>query len=191
MSERHCQSNGFDGDVIWRVIMQTDATVVRLLEAVFGEGICTAGLEQSVGAPRPHEADLELDDGASVLRRATVLQGERSSRSYVYAETSIAIDRLPEALRAALLGSSATIGSVLVGDRIETFREVLRTGEAPAGERAPWFELDRDERLLFRTYRMFVQGKPAMLITEHFPRSLLAPGLSAGLPEKTVRAVQR
>jgi chorismate-pyruvate lyase len=166
--------------VLWRVLLGTDATVVRLLEACFGEPVATAGLDQELGRALPGDAPLELSGVEEVLRRTSLLRGASSGRNYVHAESAIVPARLAPDVREGLLASAATIGSLLVAGRVESFRELLATGRTAAGERARWFGLGRGDRLVFRTYRIFYGGRPAMLITEHFPPTLFDAGAGAG-----------
>lgn len=156
-------------DMAQRLILSTDATVVRLLEACFGERVTTAGLEQTTTRGLPTDVELELTGEETVLRRATLLQGCETERNYVYAETTIVLDRLAPSMRDALLATSEPIGHLLLAARAETFRELVRTGRTPAGPRASALGLHSTDVLLFRSYRIIVQGRPVMLVTEHFP----------------------
>jgi len=155
--------------VAQRVFLSTDATVVRLLEGCFDEPIRTAGLVQKSTAALPADAELELTGDETILRRETLLQGSRTGRNYVYAEASLVLDRLEPGLREALLSTSEPIGHLLVANRVETFRELVRAGRTPAGPLADRLDLESGEELLFRTYRVISGGQPAMLITEYFP----------------------
>ena len=165
--------------LLQHVILQSDATVVRLLEACFRERICTAGLEQTTTPALPTDVELQLTGEETVLRRATLLQGSRTGRNYVYAETSIVLDRLGQRLREGLLGTTEPIGHLLIAGRVETFREPVRSGHASAGPRAASFGLVSSDTLLFRSYRVIAHGRPVMLITEHFPPSLFVAGPQA------------
>ena len=167
-------------DMAQRLILSTDATVVRLLEACFGERVCTSGLEQASTRGLPTDVELELTGEETVLRRATLLQGCETGRNYVYAETAIVLDRLEPSMRDALLATPEPIGHLLLAARAETFRELVRTGRTPAGPRASAFGLHSTEVLLFRSYRMIVQGRPVMLVTEHFPPFFFPAGAQDG-----------
>ncbi len=162
--------------MVQRLIFSTDATVVRILEACFDERICTAGLTQEITQAPAVDADLEHAEGESVLQRSTLLQGARTGRNYIYAESDIVLDRLPPALREGLLSTSEPIGRLLIRERVETFRELLRSGRAPAGPRGPSLGAHRRDILPFRTYRVIVGGHPVMRITEHFAPVFLEPG---------------
>jgi chorismate-pyruvate lyase len=155
--------------MVQRLIFNTDATVVRILENCFDELIRTDGLTQEITKKaNAIDLDLELVGGESVLRRSTLLQGCRTGRNYIYAESEIVLERLPPSLQEGLIETAEPIGRLLIRGRIETFRELLRSGRALAGSRGPALGAGTAEMLPFRTYRVIVGGRPVMRITEHF-----------------------
>lgn len=159
---------GHEGlDLLQRLVLTTDGTVVRLLEACLGEPIGLASHTQFTTPASSADGDLELSGGEDVLRRTVVLRGSETGRDYVYAESSIVLDRLDPDVRHALLATSEPIGEVLGGNRVETLRELLRTGRKPAGPVAQYFGIEESDEVLFRTYRIVSRGKPVMVITEH------------------------
>ncbi|HWF36437.1 MAG TPA: chorismate pyruvate-lyase family protein [Solirubrobacteraceae bacterium] len=162
--------------MVQRLIFNTDATVVRILENCFDERIRTAGLVQAITQEAATDVDLELAGGEGVLRRSTLLQGCRTGRNYIYAESDIVLDRLPPSLREGLVETTEPIGRLLIRDRVETFRELLRSGRSLAGPRGPALGAQSDQMLPFRTYRVIVGGHPVMRITEHFAPVFLAAG---------------
>lgn len=164
-----------------RILLGTDGTVVRFLEGCFDEPICTASLEQVSTAPLPTDSELELIGDETILRRKTLLQGSRTGHNYVYAEASVVLERVEPELKEALLSTSEPIGRLLVANRVETFRELVRAGWMPAGPLGEHFGLDSGDELLSRSYRIIVGGRPAMLITEHFPPRFSAAQGDGGL----------
>lgn len=162
--------------MVQRLIFNTDATVVRILENCFDERICTAELAQEITQATATDVDLELAGEESVLRRSTLLRGCRTGRNYIYAESAIVLDRLPASLREGLVATPEPIGRLLIRGRVETFRELLRSGRSLAGPRGPALGAQSDDMLPFRTYRVIVGGHPVMRITEHFAPIFLAAG---------------
>lgn len=152
-----------------RVLLTTDATVVRLLEGFFGEPIRTEGLGQVTRPASPADGELELDGHETVLCRKTLLQGAETGRNYLYAEAWLVLDRLDARVQESLLTTSEPIGHLLAAHRTETFREILRLGRRPAGPLGLQFEMDGGDELLFRTYRIVAGGRPIILLTEYFP----------------------
>ncbi len=161
--------------LVERILLGTDATVVRLLEVCFHEVICTAQLSQVCTPALPTDAELELTGDERILRRKTLLQGSRTGRTYVYAESAVVLDRLERGMAEALLSTSETIGHLLLADRVESFRELVRVGRMHAGPLGDRFGLDGEDELSCRTYRIIMGGQPAMLITEYLPPSTAAP----------------
>lgn len=164
------------GRVLQHVLLSTDGTVVPLLEGCFGEPIRLAGHVQSLRDATPTDpAELELDEGDSILHRKVLLQGEHTGRQYAFAESVLVPHRLPPLVRKALLSTSTPIGRVLNEHRVESFREVLRVGRTRTGRNG--------EEVLFRTYRILSGGRPVMLITEYFPPFSLPDSVTVRLPE--------
>lgn len=173
--------------VLERVLLTTDGTVVPLLEGCFDERIRTAERSQTVTPCRPTEpadAVLELAGDETLLRRTVLLQGTRTGRNYIYAESVIVLDRLPSVLREGLLTTGEPIGRLLATHRLETFREILDIGRRPAGAHGGPFGLSDSGELLCRTYRIIHGGRPIMRIVEHFPSlRLLGPDDDADTSE--------
>ena len=151
-----------------RLLLGTDGTVTRLLEAYAGEPVEVVKLLQVFDTARDGDADLLAPDG-QVLRRRALLRGQQSRQSLLYAEAVVALDRVEHALLAGLLETDKPIGVLLMENRTETFRELLTVGRERAGEGAAHFGVDPTADLLFRTYRIFAGGLPLLLIIEKFP----------------------
>jgi len=154
-----------------RILLVTDGTVTEILEAYTGESMRLVKLHEQVeilDAPLP---GLELAAGQEVLRRQILLQGKMTLVNYTYADSYIALDRLDESLKRALLESHKPIGFLIQEQRMETFREILGCGRELAGPIAHYFDLDSAMGMIWRTYRVFFRGQPIMQITEKFPES--------------------
>ncbi len=151
-----------------RVLLGADGTVTSILEAYAGEPVEVVKLLQAFDRSTEADTALVVADHP-VLRRRVLLKGVRSRRSLLYAEAVVVLDRLDPAVVDGLLTSDMPIGALLAEHRAETFREILGVGREPAGAYAAHFGVDALEELLCRTYRIFVRGQPAILITERFP----------------------
>jgi len=119
------------------------------------------------------------------MGRRVLLQGERTCANHVYAESVIAIDRIEAPLRQGLLTSEEPIGRIWQANRLETFKEIIWLQREPAGRRSRYFQVDPDSRLLVRTYRVYSQKAPVMLITEYF-----APFLVSAIAKPPTYAVR-
>ena len=156
---------------IQKILLATDGTVTRVLEACAGEEMELTKLEQIVVPAVTADADLALSEGEDVMSRIVLLRGSQSGNTYVYAESLIVPGRLHPRLRHGLYHSDAPIGWLLWENRVETVRELMRWGLEPAGDCASHFRIDDREALISRTYRIISQRQPIMLITEKFPAS--------------------
>ncbi len=139
-----------------RTLLVTDGTVTKHLEAYFWEHVAVDNLGQAqrrLQAPVPW---LELPAGDTVLDRRVRLRGSQSGRIYGEAESLVRLECLPARLREDLLAGRIGIGELLREKGLETYREILDVGRA--GEEA-----------VYRTYRIVIRQRPAILITETFP----------------------
>lgn len=163
------RGDGWPVSVVQRMVLTTDGTLTQALEAYAGEPVGVVKLSHLVGATGPADVDLGLGPLDNVLTRTVLLCGRQSHTTLVYAVSSIAIDRLPDEFARRLASTDEPIGKLLVEYRTETFRELLRFGKGPAGERAPYFDVAPQDEVYWRSYRMWAGGQPVMLITESFP----------------------
>ena len=158
-------------DLLQRLLLVTDATVTQLLATSMEEQIEAVRLSQHVRVAGDERWPLELRAGQWVLDRRVLLRGVVSGRNYLCGESAIALSRLPRAVRTGLLRGDRPIGLLLRESRTETFREILWNGTSVARGMAPYFLLTEGTPLLARRYRVWIDHRPAMLITETFPRS--------------------
>ena len=151
----------------YRLLLTTDGTLTNMLEAVNLERICLLPLAQRIYQTEQQIDSLALEPGESVMQRQVLLKGERTGKTYVYADSLIAMRRLDARIREALLTTNTPIGRLWKENRIETFKEVLQFGTDVARERSFYFEKSADTQLLVRKSRVASGGKPVALITEH------------------------
>jgi chorismate-pyruvate lyase len=156
-------------DVIGRVIVTTDGTVTELLEAWAGESVALGELAQEEGRLSQRVSSLDSDIGERILRRDVLLVGAKTNRALLYAESLIALDRLPSPITDGLLRSRTPIGRLLRRSRLETYREILQITREEAGSPGSRFGRTTDELFIARTYRVFSGGRPVMLIHEKLP----------------------
>lgn len=162
-----------------RALLVSDGTVTNLLEAYVGEPIELVPLEQVVTRGSGRFAFLEPADEEAMALRSILLRGSRSKRNYLYAESQIALDRLSDEFRKDLVAGKLPIGRIWAQRRLETYKEMLEMGRRAAKELDRFFRVEADESVLFRTYRVFAERQPIMVITEVFPeRGLLNDNLS-------------
>lgn len=150
-----------------RALLVNDGTVTRLVEASMLELLDIEVLDQRT-ITIAHDEWLDLPvTPAPVLRRRVAIRGRASRRLYVLAESSLVMSRLPPEIIDRLANSPKGLGELIDGIRLETRRELLWFGysEMPDWANAEVTRLP----LLTRSYRIIVDGWPAILITESFP----------------------
>ena len=114
---------------------------------------------------------LDITRGKEVIERKILLQGKISRNNWVYAESILVPDRLDEKLKNALLVSQEPMGRLWLEHRLETFKEIVDSAREPAEDLADYFKIERSDKLLSRTYRVFSGRRPIILITEKFPET--------------------
>lgn len=157
-----------------RVLLATDGTVTKSLEAYFWEPVLVENLGQ---APGPLPADMPMIDarqGEPVLERRVRLKGAESGNAYAYAESVVRVSLLPDDVRDSLVAGRIGIGELLRECGLETYREILDVGGTQRRDIADI--LGRDDGLVYRTYRISLARRPTILITEYFPLGLFAAG---------------
>jgi len=155
---------------IQRIILTTDGTLTDILEAYLLETITVIKLSESplyITGDNP----LDVDNKTPVLDRKIFLQGQESKKNWLYAESIIVTERVHQRFNQGLQDSNKPIGRLWNENKVETFKETLCRFEEPAGELGKHFSVDKDDMLMCRTYRVFSQQQPVMLITEKFPES--------------------
>ena len=159
-----------------RILLVSDGTVTRLLEAYAGEPIRAVTLGQTVERSSGRLPELELDGNDEVMRREVLLQGARTGTTLLHAVSWIVPDRLPPSMLQGLREGTKPIGLLLVESRMETFREILGSLRMPAGLHGGHLGIDAAADVMARTYRILSGGRPILLITERFPAESFSPG---------------
>ena len=159
-------------DPFARVLATTDGTVTELLEAWAGEPVAIGELAQRREELLTPVVDLDVAAGVTVLKRRVVLCGERTRRPLLYAESLIALDRVPLFIADGLLIRRTPIGRILRESRLETYRELLQLGVETCGALASSLALEPHDIVVSRTYRIIAGSQPIMLINEKFPGRL-------------------
>lgn len=152
-----------------RVLLMTDGTVTDILEVYTREIIRVVILNQSLVEREPETPQLNDLGIERLLFRTVLLQGTASGTNFIHADSVVAPDRLPPSVLTGLLETGTPIGRLLAQERIETFREIVGLAFEPAGECADYFGVDPTSNLIARTYRIHVNRRPVMRITEKFP----------------------
>jgi chorismate-pyruvate lyase len=169
--------NGLDFDTlqpVLRALLAMDGTVTKFLESFFWEPIQVQQLFQGDICLEHDLPALETSAGTPVLKRHVVLRGLKTNQIYAFAESFIRVDRLWSSIREDLLQGRLGIGELLRDRRLETYREVLTYGREAAGTFSSTLQMDAAEAVLYRSYRIYSQHTPIILISEKFPEHRFA-----------------
>jgi chorismate-pyruvate lyase len=153
-------------------LSSTGGTVTDFLEHLVGEPIEARGRRhERVGAPAAN--DLGVEEGGPLLHRAATLQGSVSGNPYVYAESVIAMSRLPTRLLDRLETSNDPIGRILEEAEVAVTRVDIEEPSALTMYRPTDVSEIVRGHLLTRTYRIDTEQTPLMIITEWFLGTLI------------------
>lgn len=156
--------------MIQKMLMITDGTLTELLEAYWNEKIHITKLSEKTTHDAENMKLLDVQPEEDVLERKILLQGTVSKKNWLYAESLIIPARLDAKFRWDLIKSQIPIGKLWKKYRTETFKEMMNYFRESAGGLASYFaEINAEDTVLCRTYRIFTNGKPVMTITEKFP----------------------
>ncbi|MER5352914.1 hypothetical protein ABT093_21600 [Kitasatospora sp. NPDC002551] len=188
-----------------RLLVTTDGTVTTLLEELLGGPVRLAELRHGGPAPAGALAALADGPGPGtgpVLTRSTQLVAAGSGTTLVRARSVLSTDALPGPVHRDLTTTSEPIGRVLRRRRVETFRELLcirvlfgGEGADPLDQAQAWVRAsgpgrgpdcgpdcgpnrgpDRTVTGAQRVYRVFIGGRPAMVVGEVFTAACLRLG---------------
>ena len=156
-------------DPFLRVLLVTDGTVTKFLEAYLWEPI---SVEQCIQKEILLEHDvplLEEKKGGKILLRRILLRGVKTGRVYAFAESLIRNHLLEKDIQKDLFEGRLGIGELLRDRHLETYREILEFGREKAGEElASYFKIKNSDLIYYRRYRITIKGVPVILITEKF-----------------------
>lgn len=152
-----------------RILLTTDGTVTEILEAQFWEPIDLIKLHQETRQTDRAIPFLDITQNTDVMIRKILLQGQNSKKNYIYAESILVPAHLDATLREGLQTTSKPLGRLMIEAKTETFREILTCKKETAHELAEYFHLSENAQLISRTYRIYANHYPVMLITEKFP----------------------
>lgn len=157
---------------ILRVLLVTDGTVTRTLEAYFDEAIEVDVLEHAERSSELAYPQIDIAAGDPILHRFVTLRGRTTRRVYAAAESVAVLDHISQQIRRKLIEERKGIGELLREGRLETYRELLTARRVAAGSWAAHLGVAPTESVVTRDYRIYQGGRAALLIQEAFPESL-------------------
>jgi chorismate-pyruvate lyase len=144
-----------------RALLVTDGTVTKALEAYFWEPVGVDTLRQESIQAAAEIPWIDVQAGQQVMIREALLRGGDSGTHYARAFSVIRSELIPASFRQRLINREIGIGVLIRDSGLESFREVMEVGVEP--------ETTHAARALFRTYRIIIDGRPVILISETFP----------------------
>ncbi|MGB3641620.1 MAG: chorismate pyruvate-lyase family protein [Rivularia sp. (in: cyanobacteria)] len=158
-----------------KILLKADGTVTAMLEAYLSEPIQVVKISEKLANMELKFPNTKLNKQEQVIARKVLLQGEISQRNFIYADSLILLNNLDEQFSYELLNTNKPIGKLWSDQKVETFKEIIASGEEPANELSNYFCIEPEANVLFRTYSVFSKGKIIMIITEKFPQSYFLP----------------
>ena len=157
-----------------RTLLVADGTVTKSLESWFWEPVkITPRSQAKIALTEPLEI-LSAVQGTEVLRREVCLTGKNSGKNYACARSMIILQSLPEETREGLLEGRIGIGELLRKKGVETYREIVALDYIKKAAAKDELLRQFKDDLVSRSYRIRVEGAPAILVTEYFPPGLYA-----------------
>jgi chorismate-pyruvate lyase len=157
---------------ILRVLLVTDGTVTRTLEAYFGEAIEVDVLDHAERTSESPYPQIDSAVGEPILHRYVRLLGRTTRKVYAVAESVAVLEHISQQMRRQLLEEHKGIGELLREGRLETYRELLTAKLSAAGRWAGDLQVAATEQVVSRDYKIYQGGRAVLLIREIFPESL-------------------
>ena len=157
---------------ILRVLLVTDGTVTKTLEAYFGEAIEVDVLEHAERTSDAPYPQIDVAVGDHILHRYVRLIGRATRTVYAVAESVAVLEHISQHMRRQLLEEHKGIGELLREGRLETYRELLTANRTAASRWAEPLQAAATASVVTRDYRIYQGGRAVLLIREVFPDSL-------------------
>ncbi|GEM_PF-3148874 len=161
-----------------RMLLATDGSITKLLEAVCGRAIDARVLRQEDVPATPLVAEqLEAPVGHAVTLRLVKLCD--AERVICVAGSLMALDRLPPIVKEQLYTTTIPIGRVIVSSGVRAHRRSVSVDVARPRAPLELFGPLADDRFLVRDSRLVTEGRIFAMIREYFPYSVFAYELAA------------
>ncbi len=161
----------FNLNPIHKILMSTDGSITRILEAVSGKDVVVQTVEQRViKADRDVAELLQINEGDDVNYRVVNLKAGNDVLAHAISFTPL--KRLKEEFKEDLMKADMPIGKIMRKYGIEARREIKWDRVERANPKfAKIFGIKEGEVVLIRNYNIIHQGEILINITEYFPAS--------------------
>jgi chorismate-pyruvate lyase len=157
-----------------RVLLVTDGTVTKSLEAYYWEPVVIDNVSNQITVAQSDIEWLGVESGEEVMTRRVLLRGERTKMLYASAFSIIRLTLIPPALKEKLLAGVIGIGELIRESGLETYRELQEIGSTTDMSQYGGPRTDTD--CVFRSYRIILDHRPAILVSECFPIAVYRGG---------------
>lgn len=156
-----------------RGLVVTDGTVTQFIEAYTLAPVEVVLLQQKKQTLLRKNRWLQLSDGEEVISRQVTLQTHQETESSpiirTYADSLIALKRLPKSILEGLESGKQGLGRLLQQSGLETRRKRLWCGIETLTDLPMTIAHLEGETFISRAYLVYADQKPLMLINEKFP----------------------
>lgn len=152
-----------------RTLMVMDGTVTKSLEAWFWEPVIVEALSNKLETIQSPVDGLEVVVNDRVLQREVILKGAHSNQVFACARSTVSLKHLPNEIGVSLEKGEIGIGELLREKGIETYRDIFNINYFKDGYSDDKLLLKLESDVLSRSYRIRVNGHPAIIVTEFFP----------------------
>ena len=156
-----------------RGLLVTDGTVTRFIEAYTFAPVEVVLVQQKRQTLSSDHNWLQLPAGEEVISRQITLQIHQKQEAapiiYTYADSLIVPKRLPKSVLDGLESDKQGLGGLLRCSGLETRRELLWCGIETLTDLPIAIAHLEGEMFLSRTYLVYADQEPLMLINERFP----------------------
>ena len=156
-----------------RGLIVTDGTVTRFIEAYTLAPVEVVLLKQERQILSGDHGWLQLPAGEEVISRQVTLQTYQETESptiiHTYADSLIALKRLPKSILEGLESNKQGLGRLLQHSGLETRRELLWCGIETLKDLPLPIAYLEGKTFISRAYLVFADQEPLMLINEKFP----------------------
>ena len=149
--------------------MVTDGTVTKSLEAWFWEPVKVEVLMNALEQSDSTVDGLEVVNGDRLLQREVVLKGEHSQKIFACARSTVSLKHLPYEIGNSLEKGEIGIGELLRQSGVETYRDIFNINFFKEPNADDLLLKKFQNEVLSRSYRIRVNGHPAIIVTEFFP----------------------
>ena len=152
-----------------RTLLVMDGTVTKALEAWFWEPVKVVPLH--IESKKLNKAVIGLEGklGDKALQREVILQGVDSDRVFACARSTVLLKNLPKQIGGALESGKIGIGGLFREQGLETYREIIDIDYYAAPNADDELLLHLKGEFISRSYQIWVNQNPAILVTEFFP----------------------